>query len=71
MAVMPLVPETMMADVGKLIGLRNLLVKESHVVCALNYIHNFDFVLRFWSRLHDKNCLYIYTLVFQQLIVSI
>ena len=50
MAVMPLVPETKMVDVGKLISLGNLLVRK---VC------NSDFVRRFWSQLHDKNCLYI------------
>ena len=50
MAVMPLVPETKMADVGKLI---------SHVVSTHNYVCTFDFVLRIWSWLHDKDCLYI------------
>ena len=33
--------------------------QESHVVSAQNYVRNFDFVPRFWSRLHDKNCLNI------------
>ena len=28
------------------------------MVSAHNYVHNFDFVLHFGSRLHDKNCLY-------------
>ena len=59
MAVMPLVPETKMADVGKLISFGNLLVKKSHVVWAHNYVRNFDFVSWFWSRLDHKNCLYI------------
>ena len=29
------------------------------MVSAHNYIHNFDFVSRIWSRLHDKDCQYI------------
>ena len=29
------------------------------MVCAHNYAHNFYLVPRFWSRLHDKDCLYI------------
>ena len=53
MTVVPLVPETKIADVGKLIKSREPIGQESHVV------RNFDFVPRFWSRLHDKNCLYI------------
>ena len=57
MAVMPLVPETKMAEVGKLISLGNLYIQETHVVSAHNYVHNFNFVPRFWSLLHDKDCL--------------
>ena len=29
------------------------------MICAHNYVCKFDFVLWFWSRLDDKNCLYI------------
>ena len=101
MAVMPLVPETKMADVGKLISLGNLLVwkvREMSVkkisiipfntflvykrktctqsifsvclsvfqiflflVSAHNYVRNFDFVPHIWNRLHDKDCLYIFS----------
>ena len=57
MAVMPLVPEIKMADVSKLISLGNRLVRENHVVSAHNYVPNFNFNLRFWSLLHDKDCL--------------
>ena len=53
MAVIPLVPETKMADVGTLISHGKLLVS------AHNYVRNFDFVPRIWSRPHDKDCLYI------------
>ena len=53
MAVMPLVPETKMADVGKLIG------QKRQVVSAQNYVHNFGFVPRIWSGLYDKDCLYM------------
>ena len=55
---MPLVPETKMADISKLMSLETT-GQESHVVCAHNYVLNFDFVPRFWSRLHDKDWLYI------------
>ena len=58
MAVLPLVPETKMADVGKLIT-RKPIGQESHVVSVHNYVRNFDFVPRIWSRLCDKDCLYI------------
>ena len=40
MDVMPLVPETKMADVGKLISLGNLLVRKVTL-----FVRNFDFVL--------------------------
>ena len=59
MAVMPLVPETKTADLGKLISLGNLLVRK---VSAHNYVRNFDFVPTTWQGLP------IYTLVFQELI---
>ena len=61
MAVIPLVPETNMADVGKLINLGDLFGQESHVMCAHNYVCIFDFVPRIWSRPHDKDCLYIFS----------
>ena len=55
MAVMPLVPDTKIADVGKLISLGEPIGQENHVVSAQNYVRNFNFLLRFWSLLHDKN----------------
>ena len=58
MAVIPLVLETKKADVGKLMS-REPIGHESHVISARNYVHNFDLVPRIWSRLHDKDCLYI------------
>ena len=54
MAMMPLVPETKMADVGKLTG------QESHVVSAHNYVCSFDFVPQFWNRLLTRIA-YIYS----------
>ena len=59
MAVILLVSNTKIADVGKLISLGEPIGQESHVVCANNYVCNFDFVPLIWSRLHDKDCLYI------------
>ena len=29
------------------------------MICAHNYVRNFDFVPHIWGRLHDKDCLYI------------
>ena len=29
------------------------------MICAHNYVHILDFVLRIWSQPHDKDCLYI------------
>ena len=29
------------------------------MICAHNYVRNFNFVPRIWSRPHDKDCLYI------------
>ena len=29
------------------------------MICAHNNVRNFDFILRIWSRPHDKDCLYI------------
>ena len=55
MAVISLVSETKMADVGKLISLG----QESHRICAHNYVRTFDFIPHIWSRPHDKDCLYI------------
>ena len=59
MAVMPLVPETKMADVGKLISLGNLLVKKVTWLVLTTTSVTLIFVPRIWSRLHDKDCLYI------------
>ena len=55
MAVIPLVQKTKMVDVGKLISFGNQIGQESHVICAHNYVHTFDFILRIWSRPHDKD----------------
>ena len=43
MAVMPLVSETKIADVGKLISLKNLLVRKVWWFVLSNYVRNFDF----------------------------
>ena len=55
MAVIPLVPETKMVDVSKLISLG----QESHLICVHNYVCTFDFVPHIWRQPHDKDCLYI------------
>ena len=47
MAVMPLVPETKMADVGKVTSLGEPIGLENHVVSAHNYVRNFNFIPRF------------------------
>ena len=54
---MPLVPKTKMADVGKLISLWKLLVRKDTWLMLTTT--SATFVSRFWSRLHDKDCLYI------------
>ena len=56
---MPPVPETKVADVGKLISLGNLLVRKVTWFVLTTTSVTLIFVPRFWSRLHDKNCLYI------------
>ena len=56
MAVMPLVLETKMGE-RRLTNLsREPIGEKNHVVSAY-YVRNFDFVLRFRSLLHDKDCL--------------
>ena len=59
MALMPLVPETNMADVGKLISLGNLLVRKLTWLVLTTTSEVLISVPRFWGRLHDKDCLYI------------
>ena len=59
MAMMPLVPETKMADVGKLISLGNLLVRKVTWLVLTTTSATLIFVPCIWSRLHDKDCLYI------------
>ena len=54
MDVMPLVPETKMADARKQ-SVREPVGQENHVVSA--YVRSFNFVPRIWSLLHDKNSL--------------
>ena len=58
MTEIPLVPETKMVDVGKLIT-RELIGQKSHMICIHNYVRIFDFIPRFWSCPPDKDCLYI------------
>ena len=58
MAVIPLVHETKMVDIGILMS-QEPIGQESHMICAHNYVRNFDFAPRIWSRLHHKDCLYI------------
>ena len=59
MAVMPLVHETKMVDVGKVISFRNLLVRKVTWSVLTTTSATLIFVPRFWSWLHDKNCLHI------------
>ena len=60
MAVMPLVPDTKMADFGKLICLGYILVRKvTWLVLTTTSANLILFVPRIWSRLHDKDCLYI------------
>ena len=56
---MPLVPETKMADVGKLISLGNLLARKTMwlVLTTMSATSILSHV--FWSLLHDKDCLYM------------
>ena len=69
MAVMPLVPETKMADVGKPISLENLLVRKvtwlALTTTSATLILSRDFGADYMTRIA------IYTLVFQELILSI
>ena len=59
MPVVPLVPETKMADVGKVISLGNILVRKITWFVLTITSATLIFVPRIWSRLHDKGCLYI------------
>ena len=59
MAVIPLVPETKMVDVGKNNLSRKRIGQENHVIYTHNYVRTFDFISRIWSQSHDKDCLYI------------
>ena len=59
MAVMPLVPETEMAVVGKLISLGNLFVRKVTWLVLITTSATLIFVPRIWNRLYDKDCLYI------------
>ena len=69
MAVMPLVPETNMADVGKLISFGNLLVRKVTwlvlTTTSVTSILSNDFGADCMTRIA------LYTLVFQELILSI
>ena len=49
MAIKPLVPETKMADVSKLISPQEPIGEESPMICTHNYVRNFDFVPPIWS----------------------
>ena len=64
---MPLVPETKIADDGKLINVGILLVRKVTWFVFTTMSATLIFVPLFSSRLHDKNCLYILS-SFQQLI---
>ena len=57
MALIPLVPETKMVDAGKLIILGNLWVTK--VTCLCSQLRPEILSRAFWSRPHDKDCLYI------------
>ena len=59
MAMMPLVPETKMKDVGKVISVGNLLVRKVTCLVLTTTSATLIFVPCIWSRLHDKDCLYI------------
>ena len=61
MAVMPLVSETKMVDVGKLISLGILLVRKVTWLVLTTTSVTWIFVRWFWSWLHDKNYLYIHS----------
>ena len=54
MAVMPLVPETKMADFGKLISLGNLLVRKVTKFVLKTKSATLIFFPRFWSRLMTR-----------------
>ena len=58
MTMIPLVPETKIADVGKLISLGNLLVRKVTGLVLTTTSATLIFVPRIWSQLHDKDCLY-------------
>ena len=53
MVIMPLVLKTKMADVGKLISLRNLLASKTVWLVLTTTSANSIF----WNLLHDKDCL--------------
>ena len=59
MAAIPLVPETKMVDVGKLISLENLLVRKVTWFVLTTTSTSLIFNLHIWSRPHDKDFLYI------------
>ena len=61
MAVIPLVPETKMVDVGKLIYRGNLLVRKVRWFVLTTTSAPLVFISRIWSRPHDKDCLYIFS----------
>ena len=54
MAVIPLVPETKMVDIGKLISLKNLLVKKVMWFVLTTTSTPLIFIPRIWNQPHDK-----------------